>query len=103
MQTGHMGYLLVVNAGMGSLAHWRQIRADFDHSARHARAASRPVERSIKVRDIDDEEAAELFLGVGKRAVLHQPLLAAKLQRGCGFRWLKSGATHKDARVLERL
>src|SRR5262249_12249774 len=46
-------------------------RPYFDCAGRHRRAAHRPLERRVEGCDVKDDEAAELLLGLGKRAVLN--------------------------------
>src|SRR5918996_833121 len=59
----------------GSGVHGRGVkvgvhRPHLDGAERRRGAARRPLERCIEGLDIEDDEAAELLLGLGKRAVL---------------------------------
>src|SRR5262245_35882741 len=49
-------------------------RTDLDCAGRCRRAAGGPFERRVKGRRLQDDEAAELLLGVGIGPVLHLPL-----------------------------
>src|SRR5438270_416961 len=70
-------------------------------SACRRRAARRPVERRGQVGHVEDDETAELLLGVGVRPVLDGPLAVAEAQRRAGRRRLQSAAAGVMAGILQ--
>jgi hypothetical protein len=70
---------------------------------RHRGCPSRPLDRGVEVRNIDDEGAAELLFRVGERALLHDKLTADKRDGSSRVRLLEHLGAGEHARVLKRL
>lgn len=77
----------------------RQHGANLDGGGPRARGLRRPVESRVEVRDLDDEVAAELLLGVGHGPVLDEAAVVLQAQRGGGVWALEAVALHDDARL----
>ncbi len=77
------------------------VRPHLDHALRAGGVAGRPLQGRVEIRHVDDEEAAQLLLGVGIGAVLDQALAALQLDRGCRFRRFQPGTADDDAGFLQ--
>ena len=72
---------VIGSSSLGWLGHHR---AHLHRPGGGARRRRCPFERGVEIGDIDDDVAAELFLGVGKATVLDLPGAIGDAQHGGG-------------------
>ena len=72
-------------------------RPHFHGAIRGGRAPCRPLQCRIERRQLQDREAAELFLGVGVRTILDEALAVLRADGRPGVRLLQRAAADENA------
>src|SRR3954471_558750 len=89
--------------GSHEMAHLTRHRANLDGAGAGGRAAGRPVERRVERGQLEEDESAELLLGVGVRSILHLSLSVLDAHGRARRIRLKRRSRHVDPGLDERL